>query len=132
MSPPMAERLSFYPYSFQVLRGKTLAIRLPGNLRSAIAEQGAKQMAEDVEREIVGGEETVAEVRLWQAVVVRAIEDWMTGPTRQQRQAEHYIFDKKTDFVTVCERAGLNADDLRARLSRLRSRPSQQQERIAA
>jgi hypothetical protein len=87
---------------------------------------------EDVEREIMGAEETVAEVRLWQAVVVRAIEDWMRGPRRQQRQAEHYIFDDKTDFVRVCESAGLNADDLRARLSRLRSRQFQQQERIAA
>ena len=90
-------------------------------------------MAEgNAEREIVGAQETAAEVRLWHAVVVRAIEDWMTGPLRRQRQAERYIFDANTDFVRVCESAGLNADDLRARLSRLRSRHLQQQERIAA
>ena len=87
---------------------------------------------ENVEREIVGAEETAAEVRLWQAVVVKAIEDWMTGPLRQQRQAERYIFDDNADFVMVCESAGLNADDLRARLSRLRGRHVQQPERIAA
>lgn len=90
-------------------------------------------MAEgNVEGEVVGAEETVAEVRLWQAVVVRAIQDWMSGPRRQQRQAEHYIFDDKTDFVRVCQSAGLNADALRARLSRLRSQCLQQQEGIAA
>jgi hypothetical protein len=90
-------------------------------------------MAEgNIEGEVVWGGETVAELRLWQAVVVRAIQDWMSGPRRQQRQAEHYIFDDKTNFVTVCQSAGLNADALRARLSRLRSRCLQQQGPIAA
>lgn len=90
-------------------------------------------MAEDsVEREIVGEEETMGEVRLWQAVVVRAIEDWMSGPARQQRQAEHYIFDDNTEFAVVCQSAGLNADDLRARLSRIRGRHLHQDEAIAA
>ena len=80
-------------------------------------------MAEgSVEREIVGARETVGEVRLWQAVVVRVIQDWMSGPLRQKRQAEHYIFDENADFARVCQSAGLNADDLRARLTRMRGR----------
>lgn len=79
-------------------------------------------MAEDdVEREMMGAE-TTGEVRLWQAVVVRAIEDWMSGPLRQKRMAEHYIFDDKTDFSMACQSAGLNAEDLRTRLTKIRSR----------
>jgi hypothetical protein len=85
-----------------------------------------------VDREIVGGEETTGEVRLWQAVLVRAIEDWMSGPLRQRRLAEHYIFGKNTDFSRACESAGLNADDLRARLTRIRSRHLQAEQAIAA
>lgn len=75
-----------------------------------------------VEQENLGATETGAEVRLWQAVVVRVIQDWMSGPLRQKRLAEHYLFDRNTDFARVCESAGLNADDLRARLTRIRGR----------
>ena len=36
-------------------------------------------MAEpNVERELMGAEEGACEVRLWQAVVVRTIQDWMS------------------------------------------------------
>lgn len=83
-------------------------------------------MAEgSVERELMSAEETAGELRLWQAVVVRVIEDWMSGPLRHKRQAERYLFDKKTDFATVCESAGLNAEDLRARLTKIRGRAHQ-------
>jgi hypothetical protein len=85
-----------------------------------------------IEREIMGAEDTAGEIRLWQAVVVRAIEDWISGPIRQQRQAEHYIFDQNTDFAVVCQSAGLNAEDLRARLARIRSRHVREGEAIAA
>jgi len=85
-------------------------------------------MAEgSVEREIVDVEETVGETRLWQAVVVRVIQDWMSGPLRQKRNAEHYLFDDNTNFAVVCESAGLNADDLRARLTKIRGRRLQDQ-----
>lgn len=83
------------------------------------------------ERDIVGAEEMVNEERLWQAVVVRAIQDWISGPTRQQRQAERYIFGEK-DFALVCQSAGLNADHLRTRLSKIRRQHSQEQQAIAA
>jgi hypothetical protein len=85
-----------------------------------------------VERDIMWAQETVGEVRLWQAVVVRAIEDWMSGPLRKRRQADHYIFGERTDFAVVCQSAGLNADDLRARLTRIRSRHLHEQHAIAA
>jgi hypothetical protein len=75
-----------------------------------------------VEQENLGATETDGEVRLWQAVVVRVIQDWTSGPLRQKRLAEHYLFDRNTDFARVCESAGLNADDLRARLTKIRGR----------
>jgi hypothetical protein len=85
-------------------------------------ERGKKMAEGSVEQEILGTTETVGEVRLWQAVVVRVIEDWMSGPLRQKRQAERYLFDRNTDFARVCESAGLDADDLRARLTKIRGR----------
>jgi len=75
-----------------------------------------------IEREVAGAEDTTGEVRLWQAVVVRAVEDWMSGHLRQKRVAEHFIFDNKKDFAMVCQSAKLNADDLRARLTKIRGR----------
>jgi hypothetical protein len=83
------------------------------------------------QREIVAVEEMAGEIRLWQAVVVRAIQDWISGPIRQKRQAEHYIFIDK-DFARVCQSAGLNADDLRVRLSKMRSRRLQDERPLAA
>lgn len=95
--------------------------------------EGGKEMAENnAEREMVGAEDMAGEVRLWQAVVVRAIQDWMSGPVRQQHQAENYIFGGNPDFAVVCQSAGLNADDLRARLGRIRSGHSHGQQAIAA
>jgi hypothetical protein len=74
-----------------------------------------------VEWDIRGEQKTAGEVRLWQAVVVRAIEDWMSGPLRQRRLADKYIFGEHTDFSMVCQSAGFGADNLRARLSKIRS-----------
>jgi hypothetical protein len=77
---------------------------------------------ETFEREIATAEETVGEVRLWQAVIVRTIEAWMSGSLRQKRQAESYLFDDNNDFPRVCQAAGLDPDDMRARLSKIRKR----------
>lgn len=85
-----------------------------------------------VERKIVDADETGSEVRLWQAVVVRVIQDWLNGPLRQKRQAERYLFDDNADFARVCESAGLNADDLRTRLTKFRGRRLQQGATVAA
>jgi hypothetical protein len=63
-----------------------------------------------------------SETRLWQAVIVTAIEEWISGPLRRQRQAEEYLFQDQRDFPAVCQSAGLDAGRLRADLSRLRHR----------
>jgi hypothetical protein len=60
------------------------------------------------------------EKRLWQAVIVTAIQEWISGPLRSKRQAEEYLFQDQKDFLTVCQSAGMDADRLRAKLNRLR------------
>lgn len=60
-----------------------------------------------------------AESRLWQAVIVSAIQEWIHGPLRLRRRAEEYLFGD-SDFGVVCESAGMDADRLRAKLTRLR------------
>jgi len=65
--------------------------------------------------------ETAAEMRLWRAVIVSAVEDWISGPLRTKREAEAYLFDDQSDFGLVCESAGMNADFLRSRLKRMRN-----------
>jgi len=64
-----------------------------------------------IEREITSEEEITGEVRLWQAVLLRTIQEWVSGPLRQQRQAEHYLFHDNTDFPRVCHSAGLDTAD---------------------
>lgn len=85
-----------------------------------------------IEREIGTEQETTGEVRLWQAVLLRTIQEWVSGPLRQHRQAEHYLFHDNTDFPRVCQSAGLDPDDLRARLTRIRSRQSHESDAVAA
>jgi hypothetical protein len=85
-----------------------------------------------LEKEIASAEETVGEQRLWQAVLVRTIEEWMSGHLRQKRLAEHYLFGDKTDFTLVCQSAGLDPDDLRARLTKIRDRRLRAAQAMAA
>lgn len=66
-------------------------------------------------------QEGIPEVRLWQAVIVSTVQEWLSGPLRRQREAEHYLFGKDSDFATVCLSAGMDADQLRVRLLRLRN-----------
>ncbi len=63
---------------------------------------------------------TGAETRLWRAVIVSAVEDWVSGGLRTQREAEAYLFGDQTDFPRVCESAGMNMERLRGRLKKLR------------
>ena len=64
------------------------------------------------------------EMRLWQAVIVTAIREWISGPLRSKRKAEEYLFRDQKDFPAVCQSAGLDADRLRAKLNRLRLQKS--------
>jgi hypothetical protein len=59
------------------------------------------------------------EKRLWQAVIVTAIQEWISGSLRSKRQAEEYLFQDQKDFPAVCQSAGMDADRLRAKLNRL-------------
>jgi len=64
------------------------------------------------------------EMRLWQAVLVTTIQEWVSGTLRSQREAEQYLFQDQKDFRVVCQSAGFHADRLRAKLNRLRLRRS--------
>lgn len=68
-----------------------------------------------------------AESRLWQAVIVSTIQEWIYGPLRLKRQAEDYLFKDDSDFATVCESAGMDVNQLRAKLTRLRLQSAQGQ-----
>jgi predicted nucleic acid-binding protein len=73
-------------------------------------------------RSVVGDEEKLLEVRLWQAVIVTTIQEWVSGPLRRKREAEEYLFKDQRDFLLVCQSAGLDAGRLRSKLARLRPR----------
>lgn len=60
------------------------------------------------------------EMRLWQAVIARTIQEWISGPLRSKRQAEEYLFRDQKDFPLVCQSAGLDPERLRSKLNRLR------------
>jgi hypothetical protein len=46
------------------------------------------------------------EQRLWQAVIVTTIQEWISGPLRSKRKAEEYLFQDQKDFPVVCQSAG--------------------------
>jgi hypothetical protein len=66
--------------------------------------------------------DATVEMRLWQAVVVSTIQEWISGPLRKKREAEEYLFKDRSDFPQVCQSAGLDVDRLRQKLAQLRSR----------
>jgi len=61
------------------------------------------------------------EQRLWKAVIVTAIQEWISGTLRARRNAEEFLFQDQKDFPVVCQSAGMDAGRLRAKLNRLRS-----------
>jgi hypothetical protein len=66
--------------------------------------------------------EETAEQKLWRAVIACTVEEWINGPLRRQREAESFLFLDNKDYRTVCESAGINPEDLRGRLEKIRSR----------
>jgi hypothetical protein len=64
----------------------------------------------------------LAEARLWQAVILSTVQDWMSGPLRLKREAESYLFGENSDFALVCQSAGMDVGRIRGRLSKLRTR----------
>lgn len=65
-------------------------------------------------------EETAVQ-KLWRAVIATTVEEWVNGPLRQKREAEQFLFDDNQDYRTVCFSAGINPENLRARLQKIRS-----------
>jgi hypothetical protein len=66
--------------------------------------------------------EETAEQKLWRAVIATTVEEWVNGPLRQKREAEKFLFCDNHDFHTVCYSAGINPENLRDRLEKIRSR----------
>jgi hypothetical protein len=66
--------------------------------------------------------EETAEQKLWRAVIASTVEEWVSGPLRQKREAEQFLFTDSLDYRTVCYSAGINPENLRARLEKIRSR----------
>jgi hypothetical protein len=64
--------------------------------------------------------EQLGEERLWTAVIARAVQEWVAGPLRSQREAEVFLFTDDKDFPKVCLAAGLDAQTLRSKLRRLK------------
>jgi hypothetical protein len=65
-----------------------------------------------------------AEQKLWRAVIACTVEEWVSGPLRQKREAEQFLFSDNQDYRTVCFSAGINPEDLRVRLEKIRSHKS--------
>jgi hypothetical protein len=78
----------------------------------------------DFETGLGMGLETAPETRLWQAVILSAVEDWVSGGLRTKHEAEVYLFEDKVDFPRVCESAGMDVSRLRSRLKKLGDRKS--------
>lgn len=69
---------------------------------------------------------------LWRAVIASTVEEWVNGPLRQKREAEQFLFDDNHDYRTVCFSAGINPEDLRCRLGKIRSRQIAEAQALAA
>lgn len=71
------------------------------------------------ENAVITAATSLTEKRLWQAVIVSTIREWISGPLRQKRQAEDYLFNDNKDFPMVCQSAGMDVQLLRTKLARL-------------
>jgi hypothetical protein len=79
-----------------------------------------KERATRTKEQDQAGTDRVGMERVWQAVIVSTIREWISGPLRRKLEAEKYLFGDSSDFTLVCQSAGMNADYLRARLGRLK------------
>jgi hypothetical protein len=64
-------------------------------------------------------QETGGEV-LWRAVITSTVQEWMYGRFSQKREAENFLFQDDKTYKAVCLSAGIDAQDLRERLQRIR------------
>ncbi|HTU35764.1 MAG TPA: hypothetical protein VMF66_18325 [Candidatus Acidoferrum sp.] len=75
-------------------------------------ENGTAQILDDVAPEVI------AERRLWTAVIVHAVQDWLSGTLREKREAQRFLFEEGGDFLEVCACAGIDPSSFRSRLLR--------------
>ncbi len=73
---------------------------------------GTVQVLDDVAPEVM------AERRLWTAVIVHAVQDWLSGTLREKREAQRFLFGENSDFKEVCACAGIDPSSFRSRLLR--------------
>lgn len=69
--------------------------------------------------QIIGNEEYAAERRMWTAVIVNAVEDWLSGPLRIRLAAQKFLFEDDDDFYQVCACAGIDPATFRSKLLRV-------------
>jgi hypothetical protein len=89
------------------------------NRRAEPGDQGGRMSVNMLQ--VQEAEET-AEQKLWRAVIASTVEEWVSGPLRQKRAAEQFLFSDNQDYRTVCYSAGINPENLRGRLEKIRSR----------
>lgn len=58
----------------------------------------------------------MSEVALWNAVIVRAVEDLFSGTNQERRAAFRWIFENNPDFMEVCDYAGVDPMRLRQKV----------------
>lgn len=68
----------------------------------------------------VGVAEEMPEQKLWRAVIASTVQEWINGPLRMKREAEQFLFSNTQDYRTVCYSAGINPENLRFRLEKIR------------
>src|SRR5262245_23872924 len=83
---------------------------------------GAGGMAMPVNAEDRIEQQDSPEERLWRAVISSTVQEWMNGPERKKREAAKFLFEDDEDYQTVCLSAGIDPENLRERLVRLRDR----------
>jgi hypothetical protein len=66
--------------------------------------------------------EHTTENRIWRVVIARTIQDWLSKPLGPKRAAERYLFENSEDLSWVCESAGIDVEQLRNRLNKVRGR----------
>lgn len=71
-------------------------------------------------------EELIAERRMWTAVIVHAVEEWLSGPLRVRRAAQQFLFEDDDNFFQVCACAGLDPASFRSKLLRVGRRVAMQ------
>jgi hypothetical protein len=67
-------------------------------------------------------DQEIAEQKLWRAVIASTVDEWIHGPVRRQREADQFLFHDDKDYRIVCLSAGINPENLRDRLQKIRAR----------